>query len=146
MDQRRPTKDELEAARGKTIRDVVGAGLRVLSVGINPGLYSGAVGHHFARPGNRFWKTLHGAGFTDRIYSPFEDHDLLGLGIGITNLVARTTANADELSPEELRDGGVTLERKVRRWKPEVEELVGITAYRFAFARHMAVVGQQDET
>src|SRR5205814_7435065 len=111
MGETRPTREEVAAAHGRTIRDVVGPDLRVLFVGINPGLYSGATGHHFARPGNRFWKALHGAGFTDRIYSPFEDHDLLRLGIGITNLVARTTANADELSPAELREGGAKLER-----------------------------------
>jgi TDG/mug DNA glycosylase family protein len=146
MDQRRPTKDELEAARGRPIRDVLGDGLRVLFVGINPGLYSGAVGHHFARPGNRFWKALHGAGFTDRVYSPFEDQELLQLGIGVTNLVARTTANADELGADELREGGARLEGKVRRWKPEVVAFVGITAYRIAFGRPRAAVGPQDET
>ena len=141
MEQRRPTKEDLEAARGKTIPDVLGPGMRVLFVGINPGLYSGAVGHHFARPGNRFWKTLHGAGFTDRVYSPFEDRALLELGIGVTNLVARTTATADE-----LREGAEKLERKVRRWPPRVAAFVGVTAYRVAFARPQARIGRQDET
>src|SRR5438105_13728908 len=108
---RRPTRQEVAAAHGKTIRDVVGPGLRVLFVGINPGLYSGATGHHFARPGNRFWKALHGSGITDRIYSPFEDRRLLDLGIGVTNLVARTTASADELTRQELQEGAATLQQ-----------------------------------
>jgi TDG/mug DNA glycosylase family protein len=146
MEQRRPTREELEAARGKTIRDVLGPGMRVLFVGINPGLYSGAVGHHFARPGNRFWKSLHGAGFTDRVYSPFEDRELLRLRIGVTNLVARTTATAAELGAEELRQGATRLERKIRRWRPRVVAFVGVTAYRIAFSRPRARIGPQDET
>src|SRR5437870_10366385 len=109
MEARRPTKEQVARAYGRTIPDVLAPGLRVLFVGINPGLYSGATGHHFARPGNRFWKALRGAGFTDRLYSPFEDRKLLGLGIGVTNLVARTTATADELTPEELREGAERL-------------------------------------
>src|SRR2546423_11038352 len=116
MDQRRPTKDELEAARGKTIRDVVGAGLRVLFVGINPGLYSGAVGHHFARPGNRFWKTLYGAGFTPRLLGPFQERELLEHGLGITNLVERSTAGAADLSDPELRSGASRVRRKAARF------------------------------
>jgi TDG/mug DNA glycosylase family protein len=114
----RPTRDQLAAARGLRIPDVVAADLAVLFVGINPGLYSGAVGHHFARPGNRFWKALHGAGFTDRVLSPFEDGDLPRHGLGVTNLVARTTATADELSAQELRAGARRLERLVRRYRP----------------------------
>src|SRR5436309_8282442 len=114
---RRPSREEVAAAYGRTIRDVIAPGLRVIFVGINPGLYSGATGHHFARPGNRFWKTLHGAGLTPRVYSPFEDRSLLELGLGITNLVARTTPTADELTLDELRDGAAKLERKVRRSK-----------------------------
>jgi TDG/mug DNA glycosylase family protein len=144
-EQRRPSRDEVAAAYGTTIRDVIGPGVRVLFVGINPGLYSGATGHHFARPGNRFWKTLHGAGFTPRVCSPFEDRSLLELGLGVTNLVARTTPTADELSLEELREGAMTLERKVRRWKPEVVAFVGITAYRMAFRRPRAAIGPQEE-
>jgi double-stranded uracil-DNA glycosylase len=141
----RPTREQVAAAHGRRIRDVLGPGLRVLFVGINPGLYSGATGHHFARPGNRFWKALYGSGFTDREYSAFEDRSLLRLGIGITNLVARTTASADELTPEELRDGGAKLERKVRRSKPEVVAFVGVTAYRIAFGRPRARIGPQEE-
>src|SRR5437660_5290359 len=146
VDARKPSREEVAAAHGKTIRDVIGPGLRVLFVGINPGLYSGATGHHFARPGNRFWKALHGAGFTDHVYSPFDDRELLRLGIGITNLVARTTATADELTREELQAGAAALERKVRRWKPKVVAFVGVTAYRTAFDRRRAVIGPQDET
>jgi len=142
----RPSRAEVAAAHGRTIPDVIGPGLRLLFVGINPGLYSGATGHHFARPGNRFWKALHGAGFTDHVYSPFDDRELLRIGIGITNLVARTTATADELTREELQAGAAALERKVRRWKPKVVAFVGVTAYRTAFDRRRAVIGPQDET
>ena len=133
-------------ARGKTIRDVVAPDLRVLFVGINPGLYSGAVGRHFARPGNRFWKTLHRAGFTDEELSPFDQRRLLEHGIGITNLVARTTASAAELSSEELRAGAVALQRKVKRYGPRVVAVVGIGAYRSAFDRPRAKIGPQSET
>src|SRR5437764_8247141 len=115
MNPHKPTKVEIAAAAGRTVPDVIAPNLRVLLCGINPGLYSGATGHHFARPGNRFWKALHGAGFTEREYSPFEDRSLLELGIGITNMVARTTASADELTPNELRAGAAALELKVRR-------------------------------
>ena len=143
---RRPTREEVAAAYGATIPDVIGPGLRVLFVGINPGLYSGATGHHFARPGNRFWKALHGAGFTPRLYSPFEDRTLLELGIGITNLIERTTGNADELRPEEYREGAARLERKVKRHQPAVVAFVGITSYRLAFGRPRARIGPQEET
>src|ERR1043165_1824037 len=102
----RPTKAELAAAAGRGIRDVVAPGLKVLFVGINPGLYSAATGHHFARPGNRFWPTLHASGFTPRLFTGFDDRSLLELGLGITNICARTTATADELSREELVEGG----------------------------------------
>ena len=100
-----PSKEDLEAARGRTIPDVLGADLDVVFVGINPGLWSGAVGHHFARPGNRFWKALHGSGFTDRLLSPLEDASLLERDLGLTNLVARTTATAAELAADEIRAG-----------------------------------------
>src|SRR5436189_5337213 len=92
----KPTKDQVAAAAGKTIPDLIAPGLKVLFCGINPGLYSGAVGHHFARPGNRFWPALHAAGFTDRLFSAFEEHELLARGYGITNFAARATAGADE--------------------------------------------------
>jgi TDG/mug DNA glycosylase family protein len=142
----RPTPEHLENARGRTIRDVIARDLRVLFVGINPGLYSGAVDRHFARPGNRFWKALHRAGFTDEELSPFDQRRLVTYGIGITNLVARTTAAAAELSPDELRAGTVTLRRKVRRYRPRVVAILGIGAYRSAFDRPRATVGAQPET
>lgn len=142
----RPTRAQLEAARGATVRDVVVPGLRVLFVGINPGLYTAAVGHHFARPGNRFWKTLHGAGFTERLPSPFEERMLLDRGLGITNLVARATASAAELTAEELRAGASKLERKVRRLRPAIVAFVGLDAYRIAFDRPRATAGLQCES
>src|SRR3712207_3438381 len=102
----KPTKAQLQAAYGKTIKDVIAPELRVLFCGINPGLYSGATGHHFARPGNRFWPALHRSGFTPHRLSPFDERDLLGLGLGITNFVPRTTATAAELEDDEIRAGG----------------------------------------
>jgi TDG/mug DNA glycosylase family protein len=119
--------------------------LRVLFCGINPSLYSAAVGHHFARPGNRFWPTLHLAGFTDRRLSPFEDRLLLDHGCGLTNLVARATATADELSADELLAGARILQRKLRRWRPAYVAFLGVTAYRTAFVRPRAVLGLQPE-
>ena len=124
--------------------DVAASGLSVLFVGINPGLYSGAVGHHFSRPGNRFWKTLHLAGFTDRLLSPFEERELIAHRAGITNLVARSTAGADDLSAWELRRGARRLERKVRRLNPTWVAFLGLGAYRTAFERGVANVGPQD--
>src|SRR5438105_6147484 len=114
----KPTRAEIAAAHGKKVPDVIAHRLRVLFCGINPGLYSAAVGHHFARPGNRFWPTLYAAGFTDRRLSPFEERELLALGYGITNVVDRATAGADELTPQELVEGGRRLERKVRKYRP----------------------------
>ena len=142
----RPTKEELALAAGKTVRDLIAPGLKVLFCGINPGLYSGATGHHFARPGNRFWPALHRAGFTDRLLSPFEEDELLRYRIGITNLVARATAAADELRVEELTSGARVLERKVRKYAPEMVAFAGVTAYRTAFGRKGAKVGPQEKT
>src|SRR2546430_4700270 len=99
----KPTREQILAAEGRTVRDVIAPSLRVLFVGINPGLYTAAVGHHFARPGNRFWKALYAAGFTDRLLSPFDERELLDRGVGITNLVGRATAAASELTGDELR-------------------------------------------
>lgn len=141
----KPTKEELAAARGKTVPDIVAPGLRVLFCGINPGLYSGAVGHHFARPGNRFWPTLHAAGFSDRVLSPFEEHRLLERGYGITNLVDHATATADELQAADLVAGARQLERKVRRHRPKFVAFLGVTAYRTAFGRKQAALGLQPE-
>ena len=125
--------------------DVLAEGLRILFCGINPGLYSGAVGHHFARPGNRFWKALHGAGFTDRILSPFEEALLPRYGLGITNLVDRATGNADAVSRRELTAGAAALAARVRRYRPRAVAILGIGAYRTAFARPGAVMGLQPE-
>ncbi len=141
----RPTPAELEAARNKTIPDVIGSWLRILFVGINPSLYSAAVGHHFARPGNRFWKALHQAGFTDRLLSPFEDRLLLERGLGITNVVERATAAADELNAEELRSGAQTLVRKVGRFRPLYVAVLGVGAYRLAFDRRRTTIGPQSD-
>jgi double-stranded uracil-DNA glycosylase len=124
---------------------VLAAGLRVVFVGINPGLYSGAVGHHFARPGNRFWKALRGSGFTEREWSPFDDGDLVTVGLGITNLVDRTTASAAELTVDELREGRDALEEKIARYRPATVAILGITAYRTGFGRPKAELGPQDE-
>jgi TDG/mug DNA glycosylase family protein len=119
--------------------------LRVLFCGINPSLISAATGHHFARPGNRFWRTLHEAGFTRRRLAPAEQHLLLGHGIGLTNLVARATASAAELSPGELAAGRRRLEAKVRRLRPGVVAMLGIGAYRQGFGQARAVLGRQPE-
>jgi TDG/mug DNA glycosylase family protein len=138
-----PTKTEIAAAVGKTVPDLIAPGLAVLFCGINPGLYSGATGHHFARPGNRFWPTLYAAGFTDHQVRPWEERRLLGYGLGITNLVARATATAAELEPDELRAGRARLERKVRRFRPQAVAVLGIGAYRLAFNLSRAPVGRQ---
>jgi TDG/mug DNA glycosylase family protein len=144
-DPRRPTRDEISAAEGAEIPDVIARDLAVLFCGINPGLYSGAVGHHFARPGNRFWGALQASGFTDRLVSPHEDRELLAYGLGVTNLVGRSTAGADELTAEELRRGAEALERKVEAFAPAVVAVLGIGAYRVAFSRPRATVGPQAE-
>ena len=143
---RRPTKEQVAAAYGKRVADVIAPGLDVLFCGINPGLYSGATGHHFARPGNRFWKALAGAGLTDRLLEPHDEAELLAAGIGITNLAARATATAAELSAEELRDGARELAAKAARWRPAWVAFVGLGAYRTAFGRPRATVGPQPET
>ena len=142
---RRPTRDELLAAGARTLPDVIAPGLRVLFCGINPGLYTAAVGHHFARPGNRFWPTLHAAGFTPRLLAPHEEQELVALGCGITNVADRPTAAADELSDEELREGGRKLREKVLRYAPRFLAVLGVGAYRTAFAQPRAVPGPQAE-
>ena len=142
----RPTPAELAAARDRTIPDVIAPGLRVLFSGINPGLYSAATGHHFARPGNRFWPALHRSGFTPRQLRPDEQEQLLALGLGITNIVARATARADELTAEELHEGGRVLRAKAERLRPRWLAVVGVTAYRTAFGQVGAAVGAQEQT
>ena len=145
MQARKPTKEEILAAAGKTVRDVIAPRLRVLFCGINPGLYTAAVGHHFARPGNRFWPALHLAGFTDRLLSPFEERELLERRLGITNLVERATATAAQLTTEEFAKGGQQLRVKVQRYRPSFVAVLGISAYRTAFERPRAVLGRQGE-
>ncbi len=139
----RPTRAELLAAAGRTIADIIAPDLRVLFCGINPGLYSGVTGHHFARPGNRFWPTLHAAGFTPRRLHPSEERELLPLGYGITNLEARATASADELAPAELVVGGAQLRAKIAQSRPRVLAVLGVTAARAAFGHPRAALGRQ---
>lgn len=141
----KPTKAQLLAATDKTVADVIAPDLRVLFSGINPGLYTAAVGHHFARPGNRFWPALYAGGFTPRLLKPWEKQELLEVGCGITNLVDRSTVSAAELSAEELKRGRKKLEAKVRRFRPRAVAVVGITAYRVAFDRPLARLGPQQE-
>lgn len=143
--RRRPTKQQVLDAFGSKMPDVIGHGLKILFCGINPSLYSAAAGHHFARPGNRFWPTLHAAGFTERLFSPFEDTLLPERGYGITNVVERATATAAELKTEELINGGKKLEAKVRKYEPKVVAVLGISAYRTAFGNGDAVIGVQPE-
>lgn len=142
----RPSPADLAAAVGRTVPDVLAPDLRVLFCGINPGLWSGATGHHFARPGNRFWPALFRSGFTPRLLRPDEETELLELGLGITNVVPRTTAKAAELTAQELRDGGQALADRVRRYRPRVLAVLGLGAYRTAFARPRTVVGRQPDT
>ncbi len=142
---RPPTRAELLAAAGRTVADVIAPDLKVLFVGINPGLYTAAIGHHFGRPGNRFWPALHLSGFTPRQLSPYEEQELLPLGLGITNVVARATAAADELRPQEYREGGRILLEKIERFTPRWVAVLGIGAYRAAFAQPKAVIGRQAE-
>ena len=142
----KPTPAELRAAHGKSIPHLIAKHLDVLFCGINPGLWSGAVGHHFARPGNRFWPALHAGGFTPRILKPHEEAELLPLGYGVTNFVDRTTATAAELSDAELVAGAAALQERVLKYQPKMLALLGIGAYRTGFARKRATLGLQAET
>jgi double-stranded uracil-DNA glycosylase len=141
----RPTREQLEDARSRKLADVVAPGLSILFVGINPGLYSAAVGHNFGRPGNRFWPALAQSGLTPRLFAPHDERALLDLGLGITNIVDRTTARAEELSVAELREGARKLARKVVRLRPRIVAVLGISAYRSAFDRPRAQLGPQPE-
>src|SRR4051794_7724693 len=147
---RLPDADALERARSTTIPDVLPGPddppLRVLFCGINPGLVSAATGHHFARPGNRFWPVLHDSGFTPRLLRPEEQGELPGWGLGITNMAARPSAGADELTDAELVEGGEVLRGLVERLRPTWLAVVGLGAYRTAFADRGAVVGAQEPT
>jgi double-stranded uracil-DNA glycosylase len=140
----RPSPPDLLAARDRTLPDVVEPGLRVLFCGINPGLYTAWAGHHFARPGNRFWPALHRSGFTARQLHPSEQAELLSLGLGITNVVERATATAAELTRDELVVGGQRLTADVEQWQPAWLAILGVTAYRSAFAQKSATVGRQE--
>jgi double-stranded uracil-DNA glycosylase len=140
----RPTRSDLLAAYGTTIPDLGRPGIRVLLVGINPSLFSGWSGTHFARPGNRLWRTLHEAGLTARRLAPSDAAEIEAAGLGITNLVARATARADELDDAEIRAGVAPLRELARRWRPEVVAFLGISTYRVAFAARKATVGPQD--
>src|SRR5258708_19459047 len=139
----KPTPAQLLAANDTTIPDLIAKDLRVLFCGINPGLYSGATGHHFARPGNRFWPVLHRAGFTDRVLAPWEERELLERGYGITNLVARATATAAELAREEFVAGARRLERQVKRYRPAWGAGVGMGGCRVGSGRPRALIAPQ---
>lgn len=140
------TPEELQAARDRVVPDVVAGGLRVLFCGINPSIMTATTGHHFAHPGNRFWPVLHRSGFTPRQLKPSEQEQLLGFGLGITNVVARATARADEIGPEEFREGGRALSAKVEKLRPLWLAVVGVTAYRAAFGDRRARIGPQERT
>ncbi len=141
----RPTPAELEQARERTLDDVLAPDLRVLLVGINPGLYSAAIGHNFGRPGNRFWKVLALAGFTPRVLAPHEEGELLRYGLGLTNLATRATARADELTRVELNQGGARLAQLASTLRPKVVAILGVSAYRVAFQKPKAQLGLQPE-
>jgi TDG/mug DNA glycosylase family protein len=142
---RRPTRAELLASAGKTIKDLVAPGLDLLFVGINPGLYTAWAGYHFARPGNRFWPALHASGLTPRLLHPSEGKELLALGIGITGFVRRATATAAELTDDEYRAGGRRIRALVKRLRPHCVCFLGLTAYRAGFDQPKAHLGRQPD-
>lgn len=142
----RPTKEQLRAAEGQLVPDIIAPNLRVLFCGINPSVYSAVVGHHFARPGNRFWPALHAAGFTPRILHPAEDQELLDYGLGLTNVFELATVGEKDVSKEQFIAGGKRLTERVQAYKPQVLAVLGIGAYRKGFGRNKAVVGRQEET
>jgi TDG/mug DNA glycosylase family protein len=148
---RRPTTGDLEHARGRSVDDLIGPGLRLLFVGINPGLWTAAVNAHFARPGNRFWPALYRAGITDHPVdaaaglAPADASALMAAGVGITNFVNVATARADELSAAELREGAERLRGLVASARPRVVAVLGLTAYRVGFAVARAAAGRQAE-
>jgi TDG/mug DNA glycosylase family protein len=141
--QQRPTAEQIKACIGKSLPDIIAPNLKILFCGINPSLYSAAVGHHFARPGNRFWPTLHNAGFTPRLFSPYEDHTLLNLGYGLTNIVPRATAGAADLSSAEYAPAARLLKRKLTRYRPKFLAVLGVAAYRLAFSQRDISLGLQ---
>ena len=141
----KPTKEDLRDAINRTTEDLIDYNLNVLFCGINPGMWSGATGFHFAKPGNRFWKALHLGGFTSRVLHPSEEGELLENGYGITSFCKRTTARADELTADEYIEGGVNLIKKLERFKPRNLAVLGIGAYRTAFRQPKAQLGLQAE-
>jgi double-stranded uracil-DNA glycosylase len=141
----KPTKEDLREAVNRTTEDLIDYNLKVLFCGINPGIWSGATGFHFAKPGNRFWKVLHLSGFTQRQLHPSEEHELLESGCGITSFVKRTTARADELTVGEFTEGGKLLVKKIKKYEPRNLAVLGIGAYRAAFERPKAKLGLQAE-
>ncbi len=143
--RQRPSPAQLAAAAGRRVPDLISSGLRVLFCGINPSLYSAAVQHHFARPGNRFWRAIHRAGFTERVLMPSEENELLAHGVGLTNIVARATRSAAELSREDYRRGMASLGRRLERYQPEIVAFLGVGAYREATVRPEARVGEQPQ-
>lgn len=145
MNKFKPSKEDLRDARRRTTEDLIDYNLKVLFCGINPGIWSGATGFHFAKPGNRFWKALHLGGFSDRVLHPSEEHELLENGYGITCFCKRTTARADELTTEEIIQGGKNLIKKVEKFKPQILAVLGIGAYRTAFQKPKAHLGLQTE-
>ena len=144
--ERGPMPEELRAAAGNTLSDVVAPGLRVLFCGINPSLWSAHSGHHFGNPANRLWPVLHLAGFTPRRLHPSESDELLALGIGVVNVVNRATATAAEISDEEVRANRPRVESTVLQWAPRYVAFLGLSAYRVCFGRRTAGVGPQPET
>ena len=138
-----PSRAELQAAYGAVVPDLVCPDLRVLMCGINPSLWSGAVGLHFATPGNRLWPVLHLSGWTDRQLDPSDTAEVLAAGLGITNLVMRATARADELAPAELRAGWSRVAELAARWQPDFVAILGLGAYRTATGDRSAAVGRQ---
>ena len=141
--KQRPSAEELRGCVGRSIPPVIAPGLTILLCGINPGLYSAWTGHHFARPGNRFWPALYRSGMTPRLLAPSEQSELPTYGLGITNVVNRATAAAAELSRAELREGGERLAEEVRQYAPTWLAVLGITAYRAAFEQPRAALGPQ---
>ncbi len=142
----RPTLAAVQSARGRTVADVIAPGLKVLFVGINPSLYSAAIGHHFARPGNRFWPVLHGAGFSSRLLTAEREDELLDYGYGISNIVAQATASAAELTARQLTAGGRRLIAKIERYRPACVAILGLDAYRRAFGEKRVQPGAQGRT
>lgn len=141
----RPSRDELAAAHGAAVPDLVAPGLRLLLCGINPSLWSAVAGCHFGNPANRLWPTLHQAGLTPRRLHPSEGSELLALGIGVTNVVNYATATAAELTADQVRAGRARVEESVIRWRPQVIAFLGLTTYRSAYGRANAAVGHQPE-